>query len=163
MGRRAWAAGAVAALTLVGGAPGPAWGAASTTTTNVTIPLGLGVVVPCAAGGAGETVELDGQEHLAFHVTLDGAGGLHVKAHSNAEDVTGAGLTSGAAYRGTDGGDNVFNTAGVQGAFEFEFEHRLQLVGNGGAPDLSLREHEHVVNADGTVTAALADIRSDCD
>src|SRR5881396_468485 len=80
--------------------PAGARAGAITTTTNVTIPLGLGVFVPCAAGGAGETVELSGVEHVIFHTTVDATDGLHVSSHFNAEDVSGVGLTTGALYRG---------------------------------------------------------------
>jgi hypothetical protein len=151
-------------LATAGGPPGPALAEAGVTTTNVSFPLGYGVWVPCAAGGAGEVVELDGTLHSVYHVTFDSAGGLHVHSHFNSQDVSGVGLSSGNRYRSGEASDSEFNANGVQLALELSFEHQLNLIGQGTAPNLRLREHEHLtVNADGSVTALSAEVVADCD
>src|SRR5438067_2447060 len=149
----------LAALVETSGADGNGNG----TTTNVSFPLGYGVWVPCAAGGAGELVELDGTLHSVYHVTFDSAGGLHITSHFNSQDVSGVGLATGNRYRSNEASDSKFNANGVQLAFELSFEHQLSLIGQGKIPNLKLREHEHLtINADGSVTASSAEIEADC-
>ena len=49
--------------------------------TNVKVPLTIGVVIPCAAGRAGEVVFLNGNLHVQLRFTMDQAGGIHVASH----------------------------------------------------------------------------------
>ena len=68
--------------------------------TQVDMPLATTVVLPCAAGGTGETVELTGEVHAVFGVTHDANGGLHIATHFNNVSVKGIGLTTGNTYQG---------------------------------------------------------------
>src|SRR5690242_17053344 len=57
--------------------PSSALAAADSFTVSTSFPIDIVVFVPCAAGGAGEIVELTGNLHDLFHFTLDGSGGVH--------------------------------------------------------------------------------------
>src|SRR5438093_1495194 len=75
------------ALTLLATAPASA---AATTFTSVNIfPISFSVFVPCAAGGAGEVVDLSGNLHDLFHVTLDGNGGFHLSVEDSPQGIVG--------------------------------------------------------------------------
>ena len=133
--------------------------AAQTFTTVLEFPVEE-TFVPCAAGGEGEEVQLTGTAHSVFHVTLDGAGGLHVKGQVNLQGVTGTGLTTGDKYQATDAVNLEFNskvgredTSGVTANF----------IGQGNAPNFQFHALLHfTVNADGTVTAFFTNERVEC-
>lgn len=128
--------------------------------TNASIPLSLAVAVPCANGGAGETVQLSGSLQVVDLLTFDAGGGIHLAFHANPQDVSGVGLTTGTRYRGT--GVTLGNlnlTAGIQSTLEDNF---LLIAESGGG---SLRVHETmvlVVSANGTLAAAVANVSITC-
>src|SRR5205814_1743223 len=116
--------------------------------------------VPCANGGAGEDVQLTGMIHDLLHITMDAAGGLHVKSHDNPQGVSGVGLTTGTEYRGTGVTQEESNaTAGVEDTFVNNF----RVVGQGPDNNFLLHENFHVtVNANGDVTASHDNLSVDC-
>src|SRR5258706_7069242 len=56
----------------------PALAAASTFTVSQSFPINIVVFVSCAARGAGGLVELTGNLHDLFTVTVDARGGFHL-------------------------------------------------------------------------------------
>jgi hypothetical protein len=48
---------------------------------NDSFPVNIVVFVPCAAGGAGEVVNLSGPLHELMEITVDNNGGFHMKVH----------------------------------------------------------------------------------
>src|SRR6266571_8961895 len=80
----------------------PALSQATTLTTNIEIPINIGLFVPCAAGGAGETVTVAGTLHILDIVTIDAAAGsIRLEEHFNPTGVVGTGFTTSDKYRGT--------------------------------------------------------------
>ena len=133
---------------------------ASTFTVSQKFPIDIFVFVPCANGGAGETVELSGTLHDLFHVTSDGAGGFHVKTSDNPQGVSGTGQTTGAKYQGTGVTSSDFNT---KAGFENTFVNNFRIIGQGPGNNLLVHENFHItVNANGTVTAFHDNFRVDC-
>jgi hypothetical protein len=133
---------------------------AQTFTIVREIPFDETIFVPCAAGGAGEEVHLTGTAHVIFHVTLDGAGGAHVKTQGNFQGVSGTGLTTGDKYQASDAINTEVN---VKVGAESTNEVTANFIGRGNAPNFQLHELFHVtINADGTATAFVNDERVEC-
>jgi hypothetical protein len=150
---------AVAAATFVAAA-GITTTAQAAVTSNTSVPLDIGVFVPCANGGAGDVVNLSGNLHILATTTFDASGGAHGTLLFNPQNVSGTGTVSGAAYRGTGETLTTFNVAA--GAV-FTFTNNFRIVGTGGAPTFAVHENVVlVVNANGTVTASVDNFRVTC-
>jgi len=133
---------------------------ATTVTDNVRIPTDLFVFVPCAAGGAGEFVQLSGTLHVLFVTTLDSRGGFHSKFHFQPQGVSGTGLTTGAKYQATGVTQGTFN--GRVG-FEQTFVNNFRIIGQGPGNNFMIHENFHItVNANGEVTAFVDNFSVKC-
>ncbi len=134
---------------------------ASTVTTSMIIPLGVfPVFIPCAAGGAGEVVELGGNLHVLFSTTVDDQGGFHAVSHFQPQGVTGTGLTTGDKYQGTGVTRDQFN--GMVG-FEFTFVNNFRIIGQGTGNNFLVHNTFHItVNANGDLTAFVDNFSVEC-
>jgi hypothetical protein len=127
---------------------------ASTVTTNTSSPISFTEFVPCAAGGAGELVDLSGELHDLFHVTLAADGSVHLHVTDNPQGVSGVGQTTGATYHGT--GVTRFDANLASGFLPLNetFVNNFRIIGQGPGNNLLIHENLHVtVNPDGTVTS----------
>jgi hypothetical protein len=144
------------------GGPSAAYAAAQTITTVEKIPIDQTSFVPCAAGGAGEEIQLTGQANLVIHFTFDNTGGTHIKLHGNFQGVIGTGLTTGDKYQAT----NTVNEVGFIDNVEDRqatFLTKINFIGQGDASNLLGVMHIHgTVNADGTVTALVINGSFEC-
>jgi hypothetical protein len=142
------------------GGPSAAYAAAQTFTEVDKIPIDVTVTVPCAAGGAGEEVYLTGEEHIVYHITLDGAGGAHVKFQENLQRVSGTGLTTGDIYRATGAYTEEFN---VKVGVEVTLLGNIHFIGQGNGNNLLLHEIFHVtIHPDGTATSLVDNFSIEC-
>ncbi len=133
---------------------------ATTVTDNVRIPTDIFVFVPCAAGGAGEFVQLSGTLHVLFVTTIDSRGGFHSKYHFQPQGVSGTGLTTGAKYQATGVTQGTFN--GRVG-FEQTFVNNFRIIGQGPGNNFMIHENFHItVNANGEVTAFVDNFSVKC-
>lgn len=138
----------------------PATAAASTFTSNQFFPIDIFVYVPCAAGGAGEYVELTGSLHDQFHVTFTAKGGFIISQLDNPQGIAGNGLTTGAKYQGT--GETRFDFTGVVG-FANTYVNNFKIIGSGPGNNFLIYETYHVtVNANGTLTAYVDNFSVTC-
>jgi hypothetical protein len=169
--RQRWCALGLAALALAGcddsSAPTsadsstpPASFRAVVTTTNFSFPLEQTVFVPCANGGAGESVTLSGSLHEVFHVTVNDAGHSTVKFFDQPQGVSGVGSVTGTKYQGTGVTQDIRTT---RVGFEETFVNVFQMVGQGPGNNFAVHEKLHVtVNANGTVTTSRDPIETTC-
>lgn len=137
--------------------------AATTFTTTSRIPVSLFAFVPCANEGAGEFVSLAGTVNEVLRLTIDDAGGLHLKGQDNPQGVAGVGLTSGATYQGT--GVSQFTQDVRPAGFPVTFTavNNFRIIGQGAVGNLLVHELFHVtVNANGNLTAFVADFSLVC-
>src|SRR5215510_11114323 len=74
--------------------PTSALAVADTFTVSQKFPIDILVFIPCAAGGAGELVELTGNLHDLFHVTLNARGGFRASFVDNPQGISGTGFTT---------------------------------------------------------------------
>jgi hypothetical protein len=141
-----------AAAVLMLGSAGAA--AAETQTFRDQSPYSL--FVPCANGGAGETVDGLLKVHVVLGETADGAGGFHLHAQVKLQGV-GIGTVTGDSYRlHADEpfifvGDRINDTAG--GAFNGAISFNVDAIGMGDAPNFHGTFRFQVTeNANGVLT-----------
>jgi len=141
----------------------PALSQATTLTTNIEIPINIGLFVPCAAGGAGEAVTVAGTLHVLNIITIDAAAGIiRLQEHFNPTGVVGTGFTTSDKYRGTGITRTSFNLTPA-GTFEFTHINRFNIIGQGRAANFAVRETVHTtVLADGTVTSTVGNFTTEC-
>jgi len=125
------------------------------------MPIATTVMIPCAARGAGELVDLIGVVQAVFSVTPDASGGQHVATHVNLAGVSGIGLTTGNKYQASQADSFVSNSGGT--ATEFTLVNNFLMTAPGPGNNLRVHELVHVtVDANGNVTAEIENITIDC-
>ena len=140
----------------------PLFAAASAATTNLKIPIARLVSIPCAAGGAGEDVLFTGNLHLLFHTTVNG-NQFTAMFHRQPQGISGTGLTTGDQYRGTGVAQGTLSGSFVNGQFSDTFVDNFRIIGPGRGNDLLVQQILHItINANGEVTASVANFSLDC-
>lgn len=132
-------------------APAVPRSSATTTITNQTVPFSSLQFVPCANGGAGENVLLQGTLHLVSRFTVAESGQASATVHENLQGVSGTGQITGDKYQGTDS-NTLRATLGV--GTTFTQTSSFQVVGPG--PDNNFTAHltsHFTVNANGEITS----------
>ena len=129
-------------------------------TTNFTMPVDIGVFIPCADGGAGEVVTLSGDLHTLIRYTESASGGIHAASHFQPQGISGVGETTGDKYQGTGVTQDEFNaTVGV----EETFVNNFRIIGQGPGNNFLLQEVFHITfNANGSITAFVDKFSVDC-
>ncbi|MCH8987027.1 hypothetical protein IIA94_02560 [Patescibacteria group bacterium] len=140
----------------------PVQAKATTITTNINIPISLDVFVPCANGGAGEIVVLNGPLHVLFHSTLND-NRFRVKAHFQPQGVSGVGMSPGDKYQATGVTQSGFGGSFVNGQFTSTFVNNFRIIGKGKGNNLLIHMVFHItVNANGDVTTTVNNVKFDC-
>src|SRR6266480_1996880 len=129
---------------------------------NERIPITLSVFVPCAAGGAGETVDISGPLHVLITFTINGN---HVSGRQQfqPQGISGTGETTGLTYHGTGLTATSFAGSLVNGQFTETFINRFDIIGQGTGNNFTVHETAHITfNADGTVTVFFDNFSVEC-
>ena len=153
---------ALAIMLLTLSLAGVAFSQALAITTNQFVPFAQAVLVPCANGGAGEIVLVEGTLHLQDHITING-NRANLKIHAQPQGATGVGLTTGDTYHATGVTQEQDSIPLIGGAFEFTFINNFRLIGEG--PDNNLQVHQTVhvtIAANGVVTTVVDNTTIDC-
>lgn len=136
--------------------------AASVTTTNVISPLEVEIFVPCADGGAGEIVQLSGNIHELFHLTING-NQFKMKMHAQPQGIYGVGLTSGETYHGTGVTQETYVGSLVNGRASSTFVNNFRVIGQGRGNNFMIQELGHfTINALGELTADIHQLSVTC-
>jgi hypothetical protein len=126
--------------------------------TNVN----LTIFVPCAAGGAGEVVDLSGPLHTLVSATING-NNVSGYFHFQPQGISGTGETTGANYQATGVTEQSFKNSLQNGQANFTFVNNFRIIGQGSGNNYLVHETMHVsVNADGTVTVSHDNFSIDC-
>lgn len=134
--------------------------AASTSTLSEIVPLSLTTFIPCAAGGQGEDVVLEGYLHALFHVTVNAPGGVTVKSHFQPQGITGFGSVTGDKYQGTGVTQDI--TVLNFGA-TFTYVNNFRMIGQGPGNNFLVHELIHItINANGTLTVVVDQVSTEC-
>lgn len=142
-------------------------GAGKDGNNGTKIPFNFEEEIPCAAGGAGETVHFTGYKHWFVHTTVDNNGGHHHKVHLS-HKLSGVGEKTGDQYQMVGAGND----------YNFNFppnEHDTappsiasvvvtrRIIGKGQAVDMLFHETAHLtVNANGEEVVDFRDLRITC-
>ena len=141
---------------------GPAFAQALAITTNDFVPFAQIAFVPCANGGAGELVLIQGTLHIQQHITINN-NRVSLKVHFQPQGADGVGLTTGDSYNAVGVTQEQDSLPITGGAAEFTFINNFRLIGQG--PDNNLQVHQTIhttVNADGTVTSVVNNTSIEC-
>ena len=131
-------------------------------TVNDSTPLSISVFVPCAAGGAGEIVDLSGNLHTLITETING-NNISGVMHFQPQGVTGTGEITGLKYQGTGVTSTSFKMSLQNGQANMTFVNRFDDIGQGPGNNFTVHETAHVTfNANGTVTVFFDNFSVDC-
>jgi hypothetical protein len=137
-------------------------GAAAAITTNDFVPFALVTFVPCANGGAGESVSISGTLHIEQHITIND-NRVTIKSHFQPQGAGGVGLTTGDVYNATGVTQEVDTLPLTNGAAEFTFINNFRIIGQGPGNNLLVHQTIHTtINANGDVTSTVVNDSVDC-
>ena len=135
---------------------------ATTTTTNEFVPFAQLAFVPCANGGAGELVLIEGTLHIQSHTTIN-KNRVSLKIHFQPQGATGTGLTTGDTYHATGVTQEHDSLPITGGAANFTFINNFRVIGPGPDNNLLVKQTVHVtVNANGEVTSEVDNTSAEC-
>jgi hypothetical protein len=113
----------------------------------------LSFFVPCAAGGAGELVDLSGPLHTLITFTING-NSVSGTTHFQPQGVSGTGETTGDKYQATGvTKDTSFKASFQNGQAQQTFLNNFRIIGTGPGNNFLVHELTHItINANGIVT-----------
>ena len=124
--------------------------------------ISLTVFVPCAAGGAGEIVDLSGPLHTLISFTING-NNVSGKFHFQPQGISGTGETTGDKYQATGVTQQTFKTSLQNGQANLTFVNNFRIIGQEPGNNFLVHENLHInVNADGTLTVFHDNFSIDC-
>jgi hypothetical protein len=122
----------------------------------------LAVFVPCANGGAGEVVDLQGPLHVLTSFTINGN---HVSgdSHAQPQGISGTGESTGDTYHATGVTQDHFGGSFINGQFNETFVNNFRIIGQGPGNNFLIHEDFHVtINANGELTSFHDNFSVDC-
>lgn len=129
---------------------------------NQSNQISLSVFVSCAAGGAGEIVDLSGPLHTLIALTINGNNFSEV-LHFQPQGISGTGETTGAKYQATGLTEEHFTGSFQNGQFNQTFVNRFDIIGQGPGNNFTVHETAHItINANGTVTVLFDNFGVEC-
>jgi hypothetical protein len=129
---------------------------------NQSNQISLSVFVPCAAGGAGEMVDLSGPLHTLITLTINGDNFSEVM-HFQPQGISGTGETTGAKYQATGVTEETTTGSFQNGHFNQTFVNRFDIIGQGPGNNFTIHETAHItINANGTVTVFFDNFGVEC-
>jgi hypothetical protein len=127
--------------------------------------ISAGAFVPCALGGAGEDVLVEGTFTMVLAASTDAAGGTHFVLRANYDSLSGTGLTSGTRYRAvaTEGSSSHNFDPFVGAPYSVTFTEHVRFVGAGPGNDFTVIVTNHAtVNANDELTVERTDLTVSC-
>jgi hypothetical protein len=129
---------------------------------NVSVPVALSVLVPCANGGAGEIVDFSGVLHIVASFTING-NNISGKTHFQPQGLKGIGQITGDSYNAVGVTQESIKGSLQNGQFNDTYVNNFRLIGQGKGNNFSVHENAHItINANGDVTAFIDNFGADC-
>jgi len=122
----------------------------------------LTVFVACAAGGAGEVLNLSGPLHtlISFTMNVNNVSGYF---HFQPKGITGTGEITGAKYNATGVTAQSFKTSLQNGQANLMFVNNFRMIGQGPGNNFLVHESLHItINANGALTVFHDNFSADC-
>lgn len=130
--------------------------------SNESIDISLVVFVPCANGGAGELVDLNGPLHILITFNING-NSFSGKTHFQPHGISGVGLDTGDKYQGTGVTQGHFKGSFNNGQFNQTFVNNFRIIGQGPGNNFLVHKNFHLtINANGEVTTAHDNFNVEC-
>jgi hypothetical protein len=129
-------------------------GPATVLKSNEKVDLAIAVFVPCANGGAGEFVLLEGPLHVNQTLTMND-NHYSFSENNNPQGIKGLGQITGDAYNAVGKTSYSFNFD-IDDSLPtvFTYVNRFHVVGPGPGNDFYVKQTEHLtINANGEITA----------
>jgi hypothetical protein len=124
--------------------------------------ISLTIFVPCAAGGAGEIVDLSGPLHTLISLTING-NNVSGKFQFQPQGISGFGETTGDKYEATGATQQTFKTSLQHGQANLTFVNNFRIIGQGPGNNFLVHENLHInVNANGTLTVFHDNFSIEC-
>lgn len=125
---------------------------------SVTEPFSAVVTNPCN----GEEVALSGSLHTSFALVIDGSGAEHFRTTTNAQGISGVGLTTGARYQ-LSGVETTQAQLLSGGTITDRYNNSFLVTAQGNTPNFRLHVTQHItVNSNGEVTAVVDNVTTSC-
>ena len=130
---------------------------------NDSTDINLTVFVPCAAGGAGELVDLSGRLHTLITFTING-NNVSGMAHFQPQGLSGTGETTGDKYQATGVTKDTSFKLSLQNAQANQtFVNNFRIIGSRAGNNFLVHEEAHITfNANGTVTVFHDNLSIEC-
>jgi hypothetical protein len=129
---------------------------ASTTTTNLRLPLDTTLANPCT----GELITFGGTIHLVIHATTTPSGDFHATVHQNLQNASGIAAESGDTFQFQFGTTETLNVAA---GTETTLSQNLRVVGPGPDNNFLLHQTTHLtINPNGEATAVVDNFFATC-
>jgi hypothetical protein len=114
--------------------------------------INLTTFVSCAAGGAGEVVDLSGPLHTLISYTVNG-NNFSGYYHFQPQGISGTGETTGATYQATGVTQQSFKASLQNGQLNLTYVNNFRIIGQGPGNNYLVHETLHLtVNANGALT-----------
>lgn len=124
--------------------------------------INLSQFVPCAAGGAGEMVDLSGPLHVLISFNINGSN-VSGAMHFQPQGISGTGETTGDKYHATGLTETTFTQSLQNGRAQSTFVNRFDIIGQGTGNNFLVHETAHITfNSDGTVTVFFDNFSFEC-
>jgi hypothetical protein len=128
----------------------------------MSFPFTLSVFIPCAAGGMGEDVTLNGNLHALISTTVNG-NHISFNMHFQPQGITGVGSVTGDKYQGTGITRFSFEEDAVAFPIILTMVNNFKIIGQGSGNNFLVHQNFHLtVNANGTVTASVDNFSVEC-
>jgi hypothetical protein len=129
---------------------------ATTVTTNIRFPVDFTLTNQCT----GEQIAFSGEAHILVQSSATPSGHFKMTIHSNLQDVTGVGLTSGADFHFL----SIATTSEESGpGVEVTIPVSFRIIGPGPGNNFLFHDSTHLtVNANGDVTAQVDNFSVTC-
>ena len=134
---------------------------AEASSTELVVPFGASLFVPCANGGAGESVALAGSLSIRSHEVTTEDGITRLWTQWRPLGVVGIGATSGQRYRGT-GGTFEGLVDRSEGSV-YSVVNNFRIIGQGPGNNMTMHMViKQAYNANGELTAEVNLQQQDC-
>jgi hypothetical protein len=129
---------------------------------NDTTTVGITTFVPCAAGGAGEVVDLVGPLHTLISATINN-NNFSGYFHFQPQGISGFGETTGTKYHATGVTLQTFKGSFTNGQSNQTYVNNFRIIGGGPGNNYLVHETLHLtINAKGIITVFLDNFTVDC-
>jgi hypothetical protein len=124
--------------------------------------ISLTIFIPCAAGGAGEVVDLNGPLNtlITFTINTNNVSGFF---HFQPQGISGTGETSSEKYQATGVTQQSFKTSLENGQANLTYVNNFRIIGQGPGNNFLVHETMHVtINANGAITVFHDNFSVEC-